>query len=95
MIFTVIQEACLTVGYATQIEYSEHEPFCDMIDIVWEWNTTVDYLLIFPIIVFLPYKVYEQFNGDPRLSRSMCFHVAVECLFIFIKLDDKRTLKLW
>ena len=87
-IFTVIQEVSMTAGYATEIEYNGHETVCDMINIVWEWSTIVGYLLTLAIIVFLPYKVYEQFKGDsfPRLSRSRCFHVVVECLFIFIVL---------
>ena len=40
------------------------------------------------MIVFLPYKIYEQFKGDPfpRLSRSKCCRVTLECLFIFIVL---------
>ena len=88
MIFSVIQEACLSVGYATQFEYSEHEAFCDMISIVWQWSTTVSYLLTLAMIVYLPYKIYQQFKGGPfpRLSRSKCCRVALECLFIFIVL---------
>ena len=79
----------MTVGYATwQFEYSGHETFCDVINIVWEWSATVVYLFNFGIIVFLPYKVYEQFKGDPFpiLSRSKYCRIALECLFIFIVL---------
>ena len=78
----------MTAGYATEIEYTGHETVCDMINIVWEWSTTVGYILTLAIIVFLPYKVYEQFKGDPfpRLSRPMCFCVAIESLFIFVVL---------
>ena len=88
MVFTVIQEACVTAGYAAQFEYSGHKMFCDMINFVWQWSDTVGYLLTFAMIVYLPYKVYERFKGDPfpRLSRSKCFRVALECLFIFIVL---------
>ena len=88
IIFTAVQEACLTAGYATQFEYSGHKMFCDMISVVWQWSDTVDYLLTFAMIVYLPYKVYEWFKGDPfpRLSRSKCFLVALECLFIFVVL---------
>ena len=64
MIFAVIQEACMTAGYTTQFEYNEHEIFCDMISIVWQWSTTVGYLLTLVMIVYLPYKVYKQFRGD-------------------------------
>ena len=88
MIFSVIQEACLTVGYATQFEYSGHESFCNMINIVWQWSDTVAYVLTFCIIVFLSYKVCKQLKGNPvpRLSRSKCFRVALECFFIFVVL---------
>ena len=89
VITTVIQEACETVGYNTiYFEYSGHKTFCDMINIVWQWSDTVGYLLTLGIIVFLPYKVYEQIKGDPfpRLSRSKCCRVALECLFIFVVL---------
>ena len=88
-ITTVIQEACETVGYYTiRFEYGEHETFCDMINTVRQWNDTVGYLLTLGIIVFLPYKVYEQFKGDPfpRLLRSKCCHISAECLFIFVVL---------
>ena len=88
-IITVIQEACETVGYNTiQFEYSGHKTFCDMISIVWGWSYTVGYLLTLGIIVFLPFKVYEQIKGAPfpRLSRSRCFCIAAECLFIFVVL---------
>ena len=85
-ITTVIQKVWVTAGYTTQFEYSGHETFCDMINIVWQWSTTVGYLLTLAMIVYLPYKIYQQFKGDPfpRLSRSKCCHVALECLFIFI-----------
>ena len=88
MIFSVIQEACLTVGYATQFEYSGHESFCNMINIVWQWSDTVAYVLTFCIIVFLSYKVCKQLKGNPvpRQSRSKCCRVALECIFIFIVL---------
>ena len=88
MIFSVIQEACLLVGYATQFEYSGHEPFCNMINTVWQWSDTVGYVLTFCIIVFLSYKICKQFKGKPvpRLSRSKCCRVASECFFIFIVL---------
>ena len=78
----------MTVGYAIWFEYSGHKTFCDMINIVTDWSATVVYLLNFGIIVFLPYKVYEQIKGDPfpRLSRSKPCCVALECLFIFIVL---------
>ena len=87
-ITAVIQEVWVTAGYAAQFEYSEHETFCDMINIVWEWSTSVGYLLTLAMIVYLPYKIYQQFKGDPfpRLSRSKSCHVALECLFIFIVL---------
>ena len=88
-ILTVIQEACATVSYYTiQFEYSEHETFCDVINNVWQWSNTVGYLLTLAMIVFLPYKIYEQFKGDPfpRLSKSKCCRIALECLFIFIVL---------
>ena len=87
-IIAVIQEVWVTAGYTTQFEYSEHEIFCDMINIVWQWSDTVGYLLTLVMIVYLPYKIYEQLNGDPfpRLSRSKCCRVALECLFIFIVL---------
>ena len=88
IIITVIQEASMTVGYATQFEYSEHEQFCDVISSVWQWSDTVGYLLTLAMIVYLPYKIYEQIKGDPfpRLSRSKCCRVALECLFIFVVL---------
>ena len=88
MIFSVIQETCLSVGYATQFEYNGHKPFCNMINIVWQWSYTVAYVLTFCIIVFLSYKVCKQLKGNPvpRLSRSKCFRVALECFFIFIVL---------
>ena len=54
----------MTAGYTTQFEYNEHEIFCDMISIVWQWSTTVGYLLTLVMIVYLPYKVYKQFRGD-------------------------------
>ena len=87
-IITVIQEVCLTVNCATQFEYSEHETFCDMISSFWQWSDTVGYLLTLAMIVYLPYKIYEQLKGEPfpRLSRSRCCCVALECLFIFIVL---------
>ena len=87
-ITTVIQKVWVTAGYTTQFEYSGHETFCDMINIVWQWSTTVGYLLTLAMIVYLPYKIYQQFKGDPfpRLSRSKSCHVALECLFIFIVL---------
>ena len=87
-IITVIQEVCLTVNCATQFEYSEHETFCDVISSFWQWSDTVGYLLTLAMIVYLPYKIYQQFKGDPfpRLSRSNCCRVALECLFIFIVL---------
>ena len=87
-ITTVIQEACLTVGYATQFEYSGHEPFCDVISSVWRWSDTVGYLLTLVMIVYLPYKIYEKFKGDPfpRLSKSKCCREVMECFFIFIVL---------
>ena len=87
-IFAVIPEACMTVGYATQFEYSGHEMFCDMIKNIWQWSTTVGYLLTLAMIVYLPYKVYEQFKRDPfpRLSRSKCLRVTAECSFVFIVL---------
>ena len=88
-ITTVIQEACTTVGYYTiQFEYGEHEMFCDIINIVWQWNDTVGYLLTLAMIVYLPYKIYEQIKGDPfpRLSRSKCCRIGAECLFIFVVL---------
>ena len=87
-IVTVIQEACLTVGYATQFEYSGHKKFCDAMSIFWQWSNSVGYLLTLAMIVFLPYKIYERFKGDPfpRLSRSKCLRVALECLFIFLVL---------
>ena len=87
-IVTVIQEPCLTVGYTTQFEYSGHKKFCDAIGIFWQWSNTVGYLLTLAMIVFLPYKIYEQFKGNPfpRLSRSRCFRIALECLFVFIVL---------
>ena len=87
-IIAVIQEVWVTAGYTTQFEYSGHEVFCDMINIVWQWSTTVGYLLTFTMIVYLPYKIYQQFKGDPfpRLSRSKCCCVALECLFIFVVL---------
>ena len=93
MIFAVIQEACMTAGYTTQFEYSEHEIFCDMISIVWQWSTTVGYLLTLVMIVYLPYKVYKQFRGDPfpRLSTSNCCRIAMECFFIFIVLAFPLT----
>ena len=88
MVFTIIQEACLTVGYATLFEYSEKESFCNVISIVWLCSATACYLSVFVIIIFLPYKVCEQMRGDPfpRLSRSTCFCVAMQCFFIFIVL---------
>ena len=85
MIFTVIQEACLLVGYATQFEYSGHEPFCNMINTVWQWSDTVGYVLTFCIIVFLSYKVCKQLKGNP-VPRLSSFRVPLECLFIFIVL---------
>ena len=87
-IITVIQEVCLTVNCATQFEYSEHETFCDVISSFWQWSDTVGYLLTLAMIVYLPYKIYQQFKGDPfpRLSRSKCCCVALECLFIFVVL---------
>ena len=59
-----------------------------MISIVWQWSDTVGYLVTLGIIVFLPYKVYEQIKGDPfpRPLRSRCFCTAAECLFIFVVL---------
>ena len=89
VITTVIQEAFGTVGYyISQFDYGEHETFCDMINIVWQWSDTGGYLLTLGIIVFLPYKVYEQVKGDPfpRLLRSKCCHISAECLFIFVVL---------
>ena len=85
-ITTVIQEACTTVGYATQFEYSGHEKFCDVISNVWQWSDTVGYLVTLVMIVYLPHKIYQRFKGDPfpRLSRTKCCHVALECLFIFV-----------
>ena len=85
-IITVIQEACMTVGYATQFEYSEHETLCDVISSFWQWSDTVGYLLTLVMIVYLPYKIYEQLKGDPfpRLSRSKCCRLAMECFLIFI-----------
>ena len=56
------QEVSMTAGYVTQIEYSGHETLCDVIKIVCEWTATVDYLLILSVIVYLLYKVYEQFK---------------------------------
>ena len=87
-IVTVIPEACMTVGYTTQFEYSGHKMFCDTMSIFWQWSTTVGYLLTLAMIVFLPYKIYERFKRDPfpRLSRSKCLRVAMECSFIFIVL---------
>ena len=87
-IITVIQEVCLTVNCATQFEYSEHKTFCDVISSFWQWSDTVGYLLTLAMIVYLPYKIYQQFKGEPfpRLSRSNCCRVALECLFIFIVL---------
>ena len=84
MIFTAIQEVCMTAGYATRFG---HEPFCDMINIVWQWSD-VAYILTLGIIVFLPYKICEQLKGDPfpRLSRSRCCRVTAECIFVFIVL---------
>ena len=86
MIFTVIQEACLTVGYVTQFEYSVHKTFCNVISSFWQWSYTVGYLLTLVMIVYLPYKIYEQFKRDPilRLSRSKCCLVVTECISIFI-----------
>ena len=86
MIFTVIQEACLTVGYVTQFEYSGHKTFCNVISSFWQWSYTVGYLLTLVMIVYLPYKIYEQFKRDPilRLSRSKCCLVVTECISIFI-----------
>ena len=54
-IIAVIQEVWVTAGYTTQFEYSGHEVFCDMINIVWQWSTTVGYLLTLVMIVYLPY----------------------------------------
>ena len=87
----------MTAGYATEIEYTGHETVCNMINIVWEWSNTVGYLLTLAIIVFLPYKVYEQFKGDPfpRLSRPMCFCVAMESFFIFVVLVLWMQLICW
>lgn len=75
-ITTVIQEAWMMIGFATQVKCSG---FITMVIAQWM------YLLSFGKIVFLPYKIYEQFRGDPfpRLSRSKCCRVALECLFIF------------
>ena len=42
-IVTVIQEVCLTVGYATQFEYSGHKKSCDAMIIFWQWSNTVGY----------------------------------------------------
>ena len=83
----------MTVGYETQFEYSGNEPFCDMISIFWQWIDTVGYPLTLAMIVYLPYKIYEQFKGDPfpRLSRSKCLRVAIECFFIFIVLAVPLT----
>ena len=72
-IVTVIQETCLTVGYATQFEYSGHKKFCDAMFIFWQWSNTVGYLLTLAIIVFLPYKIYEQFIPQTvKIKMSSC-----------------------
>ena len=85
-ISAVIQEVSITAGqYAARFEYSEHK-FCMMINIFWQWSTTVGHLLTLAMIVYLPYKIYEQFKGDPFPRLSRCFRIALECLFILIVL---------
>ena len=78
-ITTVIQEAWTMIGFATQFECSG-----SMTMVIAQWM----YLLSFGIIVFLAYKIYEQFRRDPfpKLSRSKCCRVAAECVFDFIVL---------
>ena len=87
-IFTVIQEACLTVGYATQFEYSDQETLCNVITIVTMWSAATGYLSVFGVFIYLPYKFYKQIRRDPfsRQLRSKCCHVAMECFFVLVVL---------
>ena len=63
-IVTVIQEACITMNVEHQFQYNGQETFCEWIGIVSQWTGTMVYLVMLGIIIYLLYKVYEQFKKD-------------------------------
>ena len=83
-IMTVIQEVCSMILNIERYTGT----LCEGISFVSRCCVTVVYLLIFGMFVYLLYKIYEQFKGEPfpRLSRSKCCRVTLECLFIIIVL---------
>ena len=87
-ITTVIQEACMTMDFEHQFQYSEQETFCKCIIFVSEWTNAMAYDFTLGIIVYLLYKLYKKIKKVPfsGLLRSKCFCVSMECLFIFIVL---------
>ena len=95
-IVTVIQEACITMNVEHQFQYNGQETFCEWIGIVSQWTGTMVYLVTLGIIIYLVYKVCEQFKKDsfPRLLRSKYFRVVMECFFVIIVLMIPLTF-LW
>ena len=61
-IVTVIQEACITMNVEHQFQYNGQETFCEWIRIVSQWTGMMVYLVTLGIIIYLLYKVYEQFK---------------------------------
>ena len=93
-VMTTIQEACsMTLGIELHFESRGNQTFCGVVNFLAQTAALVVYFLTFGIFIYLPYMVYEQFSRFPRHqpSRSKCYHVAMECLFIFISVATPLT----
>lgn len=69
-----------------QFEYNGQNKFCAFIGFFDTWTSTVLYLFILQINLFLVYTVYKQLRGDPfpRLANSTHLMIVLECFSIFL-----------
>ena len=84
------------MGIELHFESRGNQTFCGVINFLAQTAGMVVYFLTFGIFIYLPYIVYQQFTDSrfSQLSRSKCYHVAMECIFIFISLASPLT-ALW
>ena len=85
-IVTCLQDVSFVLQLEHQFEYHGQKQFCEFVGFLDMWASTMVYIFIIGINVFLVYTVYKQLRGDPfsRLSNSKYPRLMLECFLTFL-----------
>ena len=85
-IVTCLHDVSFVIELEHQFKYYGQEQFCAFVGFFDTWTSSMVYLFIIGINLFLVYTIYKRLRGDPflRLSNLRYPRLMLECLFTLL-----------